>query len=205
MSAREAAFAVLENVLNRYIKLDPTALGRLAPLHGKRIRLHIRGLELDLNLVPAPDGIQLYPEFEGEPDCTLSGAPLAFARLGGGEQADQLFAGAVEIRGDTEAGQRFGDLLAGLDIDWEEQLSRLTGDVAAHQVGSGARAAGRWGRQTADILPADLAEYLQEEARLLPTRIESEEFVTAVDTLRDDVERLEARIRRLHNRGDSEA
>lgn len=200
MSTREAAFAVLETVLNRYIRLDPTALRRLAPLHGKLIRLHIRGLDIDLYLVPAPDGIQLYPQFEGEPDCTLSGAPLAFARLGGGERADQLFAGAVEIRGDSEAGQLFGDVLADLDIDWEEQLSHLTGDVAAHQIGTGARAAGRWGRQAAETLPADLAEYLQEEARLLPTRIETEEFVAAVDRLRDDVERLAARIRRLQSR-----
>jgi len=202
MSTREAAFAVLENALNRYIKLDPTALQRLAPLHGKLILLHIQGLELDLYLVPATNGIQLYPEFEGEPDCTLSGAPLAFARLGGGRRDDQLFAGAVEIRGDTETGHRFGELLADLDIDWEEQLSRLTGDVAAHQIGSGVRAAGRWGRQAAEILPADLAEYLQEEARLLPVRLECEEFTSAVDTLRDDVERLEARIRRLQQNQD---
>ncbi len=200
MSTREAAFAVLETVLNRYIRLDPTALRRLAPLHGKLIRLYIRGLDVDLYLVPAPDGIQLYPQFDGEPDCTLSGAPLAFARLAGGERADQLFAGAVEIRGDSEAGQLFGDVLADLDIDWEEQLSRLAGDVAAHQIGAGARAAGRWGRQTVDTLPVDLAEYLQEEARLLPTRIETEEFIAAVDLLRDDVERLAARIHRLQSR-----
>ncbi len=199
MSTREAAFAVLETVLNRYIRLDPTALRRLAPLHGKLIRLHIRGVEVDLYLIPAPDGIQLYSQFDGEPDCTLSGAPLAFARLVGGERADQLFAGAVEIRGDSETGQRFGDVLADLDIDWEEQVSRLTGDVAAHQIGAGARAAGRWGRQAIDTLPADLAEYLQEEARLLPTRIEIEELACAVDLLRDDVERLAARIQRLHS------
>jgi len=199
MSTREAAFAVLESVINRYIRLDPTALERLVPLHGKLIRLRIKGLEIDLYLVPAPDGLQLYPEFEGEPDCTLSGAPLAFARMGGGERAEQLFAGAVEIHGDTEAGQRFGEVLGDLDIDWEEQLSRLTGDVAAHQIGSGARAAGRWGRQSFGTLRLDLAEYLQEEARLLPTRWECEEYMAAVDTLRDDVERLEARILRLQS------
>lgn len=200
MSTREAAFAVLETLLNRCIRLDPTALRRLVPLHGKLIRLYITGLDVDLYLVPAPDGIQLYPQYEGEPECTLSGAPLAFARLGAGEGADQLFAGAVEIRGDSEAGRLFGEVLADLDIDWEEQLSRLTGDVAAHRIGAGARAAGRWGRQAADTLPADLAEYLQEEARLLPARIETEEFAAAVDLLRDDVERLAARIHRLHRR-----
>lgn len=204
MSTRETAFAVLETVLNHYIRLDPTALQRLAPLHGKLIRLHIRGMEIDLYLISAPDGIQLYSQFDGEPDCTLSGAPLAFARLGGGEPADQLFAGTVEISGDSETGQRFGEVLADLDIDWEEQLSRLTGDVAAHQIGAGARAAGRWVQRAADTLPTDLAEYLQEEARWLPTRVEAEELYAAVDLLRDDVERLQARIRRLQSKSRNE-
>ncbi|NCC30261.1 MAG: sterol-binding protein, partial [Gammaproteobacteria bacterium] len=43
----------------------------------------------------------------------------------------------------------------------------------------------------------DLQEYLQEEARLTPTRYEVEAYLTQVDILRDDVERAEARIERL--------
>ena len=62
------------------------------------------------------------------------------------------------------------------------------------------RAAGRWGRQSADNLSLDLKEYLQEEARLLPSRYEIEEFLDQADTLRDDVERLAARVERLSRR-----
>jgi ubiquinone biosynthesis protein UbiJ len=199
MSIREAAYAVLEVVLNRYLRLDPAALQRLAPLSGRLIRLEIKGLDVDIFLLPHSEGLQVYPEFDGEPDCTLSGTPLGFVRLGSGERADRLFDGTVDIRGDTEIGQQFGEVLADLDIDWEEHLSHLTGDVAAHQVGRAARAAGRWGREVGQTLTQDLQEYLQEEVRLLPTRIENEEFADAVDALRDDLERLEARIQRLRS------
>ena len=199
MSIRETAYAVLEVVLNRYLRLDPTALQRLAPLSGRLIRLEIKGLDVDVFLLPHTEGLQVYAEFDGEPDCTLSGTPLGFVRLGSGEHADRLFDGTVDIRGDTEIGQQFGEVLADLDIDWEEQLSRLTGDVVAHQVGRAARAAGRWGREVGQTLTQDLQEYLQEEVRLLPTRIENKEFADAVDALRDDLERLEARIQRLRS------
>ena len=54
-----------------------------------------------------------------------------------------------------------------------------------------------WGRRNARILQDDIGEYLTEESRLLPTRFEFEEWRDEVDTLRDDVERLEARIAQL--------
>jgi ubiquinone biosynthesis protein UbiJ len=43
----------------------------------------------------------------------------------------------------------------------------------------------------------DTAEYLREETRDLARKIDVEEWMEAVDSLRDDVERLEARLRRL--------
>jgi len=103
----------------------------------------------------------------------------------------------VTIEGDVETGQAFKAILDEMDIDWEEQLSRLTGDVMAHQLGNTARrAAGvlRDGRRT---LERDIGEYLQEELRVLPTRIEAENFSADVSRLRMDTDRLAARIKRL--------
>jgi ubiquinone biosynthesis protein UbiJ len=198
MSLSDASSAGLESLLNRYLGLDPEARARLEALHGRVIGLEVLGLGLRWYLVPGPAGLQVLSRFEGEPDCTLAGTPLDLARMGSeGESADQLFSGAVKIRGDTELGHSFGKLLAGLDIDWEEQLSRLTGDVLAHAVGNLARGAARWGKDVLAALRQDLPEYLQEEARLLPGRYEVEEFLTEVDRLRDDLERLEQRVQRL--------
>ena len=95
--------------------------------------------------------------------------------------------------------QRLGDD-ADVDIDWEEHLSRLVGDVVAHEVGGAARAARAFGRRAGRTAEQNLREYLQEEARLLPTRYELKELLDAVDVLRDDVERLAARVERLRRR-----
>ena len=46
----------------------------------------------------------------------------------------------------------------------------------------------------------NIREYLQEESRDLPSRYEVDRFTADVDALRDDVDRLAARVGRL---GDS--
>ena len=200
MTVSAAAFATLEQMLNQAIRLDPEAPARLAPLHGRVIELQLVGLGLSLFLIPSPSGIQLFNSYEGEPDCTLRGTPLDLARMRGSrESADQLFKGAVEIRGDSNLAHQFGEFISTIDIDWEEQLSRLTGDVIAHEIGSLTRQFLGWGRQLNQTAQQNLQEYLQEELRLLPGKLEIDPFLNSVDGLRDDVERLEARIARLQS------
>ena len=75
--------------------------------------------------------------------------------------------------------------------------TRLVGDVAARQLGNFARAAAGWGEKSLSTLTQNISEYLQEESRDLVTRTEANEFLAAVDGLREAVDRLEARIARL--------
>ncbi len=198
MSLPSLVLAGLEVTINRYLSLDAETLARLAGLGGKVIAVELRGLGVTLTMAPHAGGIQLLREYRAAPHTTISGAPWSLARTGYGGDRGALFAGDVEIRGDVALGQRFEAILRGIDIDWEEQLSRLVGDVAAHQVGNLVRDAAAWGAKGADTLSRDMSEYLQEESRQLPQRDEVEGFLSAVDKLRDDVARLEARVQRLH-------
>lgn len=194
----DAAMALLEGVVNRYIALDPEGAARLARLHGRIILIEILGLRSRIYVIPGADGVQLFGDYAGDPDCTLTGTPLSLARMGVTRRKEEsLFAGEVRVAGDTHLAQAFGDLLSGLEVDWEEQLSRLVGDALAHQVGNRVRSFLNWGRQAGNTLSADLGEYLQEEARLLPGRFEVMAFLSDVDHLRDDVERVAARVERL--------
>lgn len=206
MTVRDFTLDTLERSINALIALDPDAGQQLAGLHGKTVRIAFFGIGLHLDFTPGADGrVQLLGSLEGEPDATLSGSPLDLLRASdkaGGHA--QLFAGHVRIDGDTGVAQRFSEALAGLDIDWEEQLSRVTGDIAAHEIGRGVRAARHEGERIADSARDNLSEYLTEEARLLPHRYEIADFLDAVDVLRDDSERLEARIALLEQAGDKD-
>ncbi len=196
MTIRDLTLEGLERSLNALLALDPVASGRLASLHGRIVCIRLTGIDLCINVVPGHDGrVQLLGSVEGEADATLSGSPFDLIRASDQEQGHaQLFAGNVQIDGDTGVAVRFSEALAGLDIDWEEHLSHLTGDVVAHEVGRGVRAAQREGERLGRSTRENLSEYLTEEAQLLPHRYEVEDFLADVDELRDDVDRLAARI-----------
>ncbi len=195
---KQSALDGLERTLNAVLRMDPDYRRRLAPLAGKLIELHIRGPELRLFLAPEPDALRLLAEVARTPDTTIAGSPLGLLRNAiSRDPRREMFAGDAEISGDAETGSRVKQLLDDLDIDWEEQLSRLVGDVAAHQAGNLARDLRRWSGEGRDSLERNVEEWLHEESRLLPARAEVERFLTEVDVARADGDRLEQRVRRL--------
>ncbi len=198
MQLPATAISGFETVINRYLRLDPAIGPRLATLSGRCIAVELRGLDLTLYVFPDEHGIQLRNHVEAAPDTVLRGTPLGMVRLGvGGDTEKTLFSGEVLIEGDVETGQAFKAILDELDIDWEEQLSKLTGDIVAHQLGNVARRGRRAIRLGIGTLEKDISEYLQEELRVLPTRIETENFSTDVTRISMDVDRLSARLKRL--------
>lgn len=196
-SAGTALAAVIETALNTYLALDPEIRSRFATLAGSVIAMHLRGLGLTVYVVPHVDRVEVLGHYEGEPDTLISGSPANLFRLAVMRSGEQLFDSGVEFHGDTEKGERFRDLLASVDIDWEELLSRITGDSVAHRAGNVARSLGDTASQGLRSLEEDISEYLREESRLLPTAIEVNNLLEDIDTLRLDTDRLEARIRRL--------
>jgi ubiquinone biosynthesis protein UbiJ len=195
-----AALAGLEQALNAALALDPKTLDRLARLHGRVIAIELKGTGIRLVLEPAAQGVRLMGHYDGEVDTTLRGAPFALLRMGTGRTGEGMFSGEVEIDGDVELGQQIQRVFERLDIDWEEHLSRLTGDIIAHQLGNTVRGLFSWGERSAEHLGRDTADYLQEETETLPVPWEVQLFIGQVDTLRSDVDRLEARIKRLQQK-----
>lgn len=183
---------MLEAALNRFLDIDPESQNRMAALEGKIIALHIRVLELEFFLIPTNGRIDVWGECEDEPDVRISGTPLAFAA-----QAGDASGNGLDIEGDASLGQDFSKLLIQVDLDWEEMLSKITGDVVAHQVGRFVRNAFDWAKNTRDTLVQNTGEYLVYESRHLPPKGAVGTFMEAVDELRSDTDRLEARIERL--------
>jgi len=111
-----------------------------------------------------------------------------------------VFEGDVEFYGDLDTGRRFKAFIDYIDIDWEEHLSHVVGDVVAHQVGNISRDALTWGQNVLNTLAQNSAEYLQEESHHLPVQAEVDRFLIGVDELRARVDRLTARTHRLNER-----
>jgi ubiquinone biosynthesis protein UbiJ len=189
----------LESVLNRNIAASSAARKLCRQLEGKTLAMHLTGVPLNIQFRSDGERMSL-DTAQGEANATLSGSPLSFLRLAGPSPESALRSGAVHIEGDAEVAQAFSELLKHARPDLEEELSRVVGDVAAHQIGNVARSALAFGRRASDTFARNVAEYLQEEGRDLPTRVEADEFIAGVDAIRDDVDRLEARIALLEAR-----
>ncbi len=192
-----AALAALEQAANAALALDPDSQARLRPLAGRVVAVTLSGIGATLYLTAGADRLRLMGHYDGDIDTHLRGTPFALLGLAFARAGEGLFRGEVTMEGDVELGQRVQALLKELDIDWEEHLSRLVGDIAAHQIGNLFRGLVQGGSRLADSLRADVREYLQEERGDLPARDEVAVFMDAVDLLRSDTDRLEARVKRL--------
>lgn len=203
MTIRDASYQALETALNQYLSLDPEISSALSSFHGKVIGIELVATGIQLFFIPDQGGhLQVLSQYEGKPDCLISGTPLNLLRSTLSERSDATFSGDIHLEGNSKLAQEFTSILKRIDIDWEEQLSHLSGDVLAHQIGENVRNTGKWISRSLDSAGLNFQEYLQEEARLIPTALELDNFFQDVDTLRDDVERLAARLQQLQQTKD---
>jgi ubiquinone biosynthesis protein UbiJ len=187
----------LEEMLNRRIAGSSRARAMLAALAGRSMELRFEATPLRVRLAEASGTLTVRPAGEEPADAVIEGTPLSFLRLATGDAAKSIRAGGMDVRGDAEVAEGFRRLLEAARPDFEEELSRFTGDAAAHYLAGFARDAAAFGRRAGDTLARNTAEYLTEESRDLPVRVEVEEFLEDVDRLREAVDRLESRVAAL--------
>ncbi len=186
---------LVEAAINRYLKLDPEVLSKLAEFHGKVIKIEINGTDKNLYIFPGEEGISISAEYDGDADTTLRGSPLSLFKMGlVTNAATMLLRGEVEIIGDTRLGHQFKKILSQMDIDWTEPLAEVLGDSFAYQIHQSGKKVGRWGKDSINSVALSISEYLQEESRDVVTETELEIFNDAVDKIRNDVDRLQAKI-----------
>lgn len=186
----------IELALNAYLKLTPEAVRRLEPLAGNAVAISVTGLDLSFYLLFEAEYVRLKGEYEGISACRIQGSLPALLKLATMEGNDFSASGA-QFYGDMDIGRSLRAFIRALDIDWEEQASHIFGDVIAHQMGNVVRSTQEFGQKTFFTLRRNLAEFLQFETGDLPTRTEMDEFLTSVDVLRADIDRMALRIKRL--------
>ncbi|MCH7821660.1 MAG: SCP2 sterol-binding domain-containing protein [Proteobacteria bacterium] len=193
----DAVLRPVANLLNRNIAATTPARELCLELDGKTIAIRVRDTSLAMYFEFNDTVVTLATDTEIEPDVVITGSLLTLASMAGAGGERAIRAGELDLSGDAGTAKAFQDLLAYAKPDIEEELSTLIGDVAAHQLGEVARGISNWAREARSTMGTNIREYLQEESRDLPSRYEVERFANQVDTLRDDVARLDARLGRL--------
>ena len=104
------------------------------------------------------------------------------------------------MTGDVEFAAALDYVRRNLQWDYEEDLSRVFGDVAAHRLASAAKRAELWSRDAALKVSQSFAEYVTYERPVIASAHAITQFNREIDALRDDVERIEKRIELLGHR-----
>jgi ubiquinone biosynthesis protein UbiJ len=196
---QDSLLAAAEIGGNHLLTYDEEALAGCRDLQGHCIEIHITDIDFRVYCHPGDWGVRLSRNPPArDVDASIRGRLMALASLAA--EDDKLSTSMqqrVSFHGDVQLAQKLQRILGGLDVDWEEMLSRQVGDVLAFQIHDGLRRAGNRVRRTVDSLLQTSSEYLREEARLSPTTVEFDDFQAGVTRLRNDVDRAEARLERL--------
>jgi ubiquinone biosynthesis accessory factor UbiJ len=190
--------ASIEKILNRSLPRSPRAQALAASLAGRSMSVEITGTG---PLVISSTGERIRIERgSGQPaDASISAGPFSLLALaGGGSQA--LARSGAAISGDGEVAQQFSELLGLLKPEPEEELAQLLGDAPAHHLGRLARLAFGFGDRALRTTVNNIAEYLAHERGDLVPKAEGRQLLNGIDTLRDDVDRFEARLQQLAQR-----
>jgi ubiquinone biosynthesis protein UbiJ len=182
-----------EALLNRGIGQSATAAAIAGELDGRSLAVHVEGLSMAVRLAVA-DGRVSLATGDAPADVTIAGPPLSLLRLLATDPQALFRDGELRLTGSTDLATKFRDLLQFAAPDLEDELARVTGDPVAHQLGELARGFRAFAGRAVESVSRSVGEYLTEERRSLPGRLEVEEFAAAVDELAAAVDRAEARV-----------
>lgn len=197
MDALERLLRPVTRLANRQIRMSTPARELCAELKGSVIAVRVQDTALAMYFHVHDQELSLSSDFDGVPDVVISGSLLNLARLAGESGEAAVRDGSVELTGDATLARSFQQLLRFARPDLEEELSGIVGDVAAHGLGDFARSLVNWTRNAGATLRQNASEYLQEESGALPSRHEFDRFSADVERTRDDVARIDARLKRI--------
>ncbi len=197
---RVLAGRALESALNRAVDLDPDTRNQLETLEGRRVVVYMHGPELALSVHVEDGRLRVGPpppDEAGGPTLRVKATPGSLLAMALQRGEDGIAPGQVEIAGDAGLARRLEKLAREYAPDFEEAFAQRFGDVLGVPMARAMQRGLAHARRGAKHLVEDTADWLREESRLAVAPDEMDAFLDDVDTLRERVERLDARLNRL--------
>lgn len=186
---------LLTRVLNHLVNQNSWAKTQLQAYGGKTVSFDMPPLSATLTVLE-DGGLAMAGESATADARIIMPVPAALRLLAGDDGASAL----ATIEGDTELAAALGRIMRGMSWEFEEDLSKVVGDIAAHQLAETGRKVAGGIRSQGLNLAQMLSEYWQEEQPMIAKKRHVDTFNREVDKLREDTERLQKRIEKLHEK-----
>jgi len=190
-----AATSALEQGINKTLQFDPATRQAMAKLAGKSLLVEVTEPALTLCLHFSVDDVRVTSHSE-DATTRLRGPLFGLLQLAVSDNVNLSDSG-VEAWGSTSLLADLQRISSQLDIDWEDAISPLLGDVASHALVERLRAHLGWVSERASGGKRLVQEFLTEELRATPHRLELDRFSREVDQLRLAADRVQSRVERI--------
>ena len=206
-SLNVAVTSTLEKFITHTLRFDPATLAQISHVIGV-LKIQCVRPRFTVYCFGSKQGIKLTCYCEDDAETTLKGS--ATALLGLLKQPKTLANSGVELSGSVGLLQQWQKILKQVDIDWEEAISLVMGDIAGPLFADSLRKSASWAKTQSEAQQRLLKEYLTEELSLFPSKLEAQhlfdqihELDLSTDRLAAKVDYLKQQLQSLTNRGEN--
>ncbi len=195
----QALSAVIETLINQFLKYNLSGTQALKPLSEKTLTVKLAELPFALSFSVSDEKIHVTTNDEHS-DCCIITSIKTLVELKKEQQLTDLIKNdKLDIQGDLKVAQHFANIAETLDIDWQSELAKRIGDIPTYKLGKiGAKLLKKLNFATTQI-QADASEWLVHEKRLLVTAAEIVSFSLDVERAEQKASALSQRIDELIN------
>ena len=199
------ALLPVEKILNAIVRRDPHIAKKLVAFDSKCIEVVSLRPDFSVSIRFEDDTIKLSAidtqTLGIQADATITGnAENLLGLLTKKSDQRALADAAIDISGDATLVQDFNVTIESLDVDWQDYLAPILGDVLSNELGEIQSNARDWSKSTGTSMHRDVRDYLSEEARLVPSELEVDSFSNRLDQLRLSIDRVAAKTELLKRR-----
>ena len=199
------ALLPVEKILNAIVRRDPHIAKKLVAFGSKCIEVVSLRPSFSLSIRFEDDTIKLSAidtqTLGIQADATITGnAENLLGLLTKKSDQRALADPAIDISGDATLVQDLHVTIESLDVDWQDYLAPILGDVLSNELGEIQSNARDWSKSTGTSMHRGVRDYLSEEARLVPSELEVDSFSNRLDQLRLSIDRVTAKTELLKRR-----
>ncbi len=199
------ALLPVEKILNAIVRRDPHIAKKLVAFDSKCIEVVSLRPDFSVSIRFEDDTIKLSAidtqTLGIQADATITGnAENLLSLLTKKSDQRALADAAIDISGDATLVKDLHVTIESLDVDWQDYLAPILGDVLSNELGEIQSNARDWSKSTGTSMHRSVRDYLSEEARLVPSELEVDSFSNRLDQLRLSIDRVAAKTELLKRR-----
>ena len=184
--------SISTRALQHLISQNSWANAMLQPFTGKSVQFNIS--LMSSTVVILENGSLVIAGATNTPDATVTIPISLLPRLISKDESVKMH---INIEGDTHLAAELAKVFANMRWDYEDDLSKVVGDIPANKIGEFSRKTVNAVKETTTNLAEMLSEYWQEEKPMIAKKRHIETFNEQVDTLRADTARFEKKLQKL--------